>query len=91
MGETNNALMKVEQKEEVLVTNGAIKTTDVLGLIGAAAFAATGITCLVKSIRKKETPDRNVTIIQSVMTNLINEGASAEEIENAKKLLEKYF
>lgn len=75
--------------EKELVTNVAIKTTDVLMAVAAGAFAAAGIGVLINQCRKgAKLRDQN-DFETRIISNLIAEGATEEEILNAKKILKK--
>lgn len=89
MNRGDNQQLTINNEEEVLVTNVAIKATDVLMAIGAGVFAVTGVSLLINSVRKgkrlKEKQDFEARIIAS----LVAEGASEREIQNARELLKK--
>lgn len=89
MMENNQQLTTIENEEEVLVTNAAIKTTDVLITIGAGALALTGVSLLVNSIRKGKRLKEKQDFEARILGRLIADGASEEEILEAKKLLSK--
>lgn len=89
MERDNNQQLTNINEEEVLVTNAAIKTTDILMTIGAGAFALTGIGLLVSSIRKNKRLKEKQDFEARIIANLIAEGASQEEIQNAKDLLKR--
>lgn len=89
MERDNNQQLTNINEEEVLVTNAAIKTTDILMTIGAGAFALTGIGLLVNSIRKNKRLKEKQDFEARIIANLIAEGASQEEIQNAKDLLKR--
>lgn len=76
-------------EEEVLVTNAAIKTTDVLMALGAGAFAVTGVSLLINSVRKGKRLKEKQDFEARIIGRLIAEGASEEEIQNAKDLLKR--
>ena len=82
-----------KEEEEILVTNAAIKATDVLALIGAGAFAATGIICLIDKLKKRRKAKKNKDeFTDDFKTNLIQkmvqEGCGSEEINRALKNFE---
>lgn len=76
-------------EEEVLVTNAAIKTTDVLMALGAGVFAVTGVSLLINSVRKGKRLKEKQDFEARIIGRLIVEGASEEEIQNAKDLLKR--
>lgn len=76
-------------EEEVLVTNAAIKTTDVLMALGAGVFAVTGVSLLINSVRKGKRLKEKQDFEARIIGRLIAEGASEEEIQNAKDLLKR--
>ena len=83
----------VEKEEEILVTNAAIKATDVLALIGAGAFAATGVICLIDKLKKRRkanklTKDDFKTIL---IQKMVQEGCGSEEINRVLKNFELYL
>ena len=88
--EKENELMTKETQEEMYVTNVAIKTTDVLCAIGAGVFALAGIGTLLNVRKKKAILDKKQTFKENIIRGLIVDGASEEEIKNAKELLDKY-
>lgn len=84
----NNELMV---EEEVYVTNGAIKATDVLGCIAAGAFALTGLTCLYKAVQTKKQRKVNEDTKASVLAQMIKDGCTPEQIQNASELMDKFM
>lgn len=88
--EKENELMTMETQEEKYVTNVAIKTTDVLCAIGAGVFALAGIGTLLNVRKKKAILEKKETFKENIIRRLIVDGASDEEIKNAKELLDKY-
>ena len=88
--EKENELMTMETQEEKYVTNVAIKTTDVLCAIGAGVFALAGIGTLLNVRKKKAILEKKETFKENIIKGLIVDGASEEEIKNAKELLDKY-
>ena len=84
----NQQLTNINE-EKVLVTNVAIKTTDVLMAVGAGVFALTGLSLLVNSVRKGKRLKEKQDFEARIIANLIAEGASQEEIQNAKDLLKR--
>lgn len=89
MERDNNQQLTNINEEEVLVTNAAIKTTDVLMAIGAGAFALTGISLLVNTVRKNKRLKEKQDFEARIIERLIEQGASKEEIANAMELLRK--
>lgn len=87
--ENNQQLTTIGNEEEVLVTNVAIKTSDVLMALGAGVFALTGISLLVNSHRKGKRLKEKQDFEARIIAGLIAEGASEAEIQNAKDLLER--
>ena len=87
--ENNQQLTTIEEEQEVLVTNAAIKTTDVLMAVGAGVFAVTGVSLLVNSLRKGKRLKEKQDFEARIIANLIAEGASQEEINNAKEILRR--
>ena len=87
--ENNQQLTTINEEEEVLVTNAAIKATDVLMAVGAGLFAVTGVSVLINSVRKGKRLKEREDFESRIIANLIKEGASQEEIENAKEILRK--
>ncbi len=87
--ENNQQLTTIEEEQEVLVTNAAIKTTDVLMAVGAGVFAVTGVSLLVNSLRKGKRLKEKQDFEARIIANLIAEGASQEEINNAKEILKR--
>lgn len=85
-----NELMTMETQEEKYVTNVAIKTTDVLCAIGAGVFALAGIGTLLNVRKKKAILEKKESFKENIIKRLIVDGASEEEIKNAKELLDKY-
>lgn len=85
-----NELMTMETQEEKYVTNVAIKTTDVLCAIGAGVFALAGIGTLLNVRKKKAILEKKESFKENIIKGLIVDGASEEEIKNAKELLDKY-
>ncbi len=80
----------INQEEEVLVTNAAIKATDVLALIGAGAFAATGVMCLIRLIKKKTVvKDYNKETREDIVSRMIKEGYTPEQIADVIKILDQ--
>ena len=88
--EKENELMTMETQEEKYVTNVAIKTTDVLCAIGAGVFALAGIGTLLNVRKKKAILEKKETFKENIIKGWIVDGASEEEIKNAKELLDKY-
>lgn len=88
--EKENELMTMETQEEKYVTNVAIKTTDVLCAIGAGVFTLAGIGALLNVRKKKAMLEKKETFKENIIRRLIVDGASDEEIKNAKELLDKY-
>lgn len=88
--EKENELMTMETQEEKYVTNVAIKTTDVLCAIGAGVFALAGIGTLLNVRKKKAILDKKQAFKENIIKGLIVDGASEEEIKNAKELIDKY-
>ena len=88
--EKENELMTMETQEEKYVTNVAIKTTDVLCAIGAGVFALAGIGTLLNVRKKKAILEKKETFKENIIKGLIVDGASEEEIKNAKELIDKY-
>ena len=88
--EKENELMTMETQEEKYVTNVAIKTTDVLCAIGAGVFALAGIGTLLNVRKKKAILEKKESFKENIIKQLIVDGASEEEIKNAKELLDKY-
>ncbi len=86
-----NTGMEVTTTEEVLVTNTAIKATDILGAVAAGALAIAGIGAIFNVRRKKKILEEQANFKERIIADLIREGASEEEIENATKLLTKYM
>lgn len=83
-----------EREEEILVTNAAIKATDVLALIGAGAFAATGIICLIDKLKKRRKADKSKDNFknefqQILIQKMVQEGCSSEEINRVLKYFEE--
>lgn len=68
----NNQLQEV-QTEEVYVTNGVIKATDVLTLIGSGLLVATGVLGVRNALKKKkllkEQADFEARIIKQIATD----------------------
>lgn len=89
MERDNNQQLTNINEEEVLVTNAAIKTTDILMTIGAGAFALTGIGLLVSSIRKNKRLKERQDFENRILARLVEQGASKEEIADAMELLRK--
>lgn len=87
--EENKQLATVNEEEEVLVTNAAIKTTDVLMAVGAGLFAVTGVSMLINSVRKGKRLKEREDFESRIIARLMQEGASPEEIQNAKEILSK--
>lgn len=87
--ENNQQLTTMEYEEEVLVTNAAIKTTDVLMAVGAGVFAVTGVSLLINSVRKGKRLKEKQDFEARIIAGLIADGASEVEIQNAKDLLKK--
>ena len=80
----------IDKEEEVLVTNPAIKATDVLALIGAGAFAATGVTCLIKSFKKKMgAKDYNKETRKDIIFRMMDKGYTSEQIAEVTKILDE--
>ena len=89
MERDNNQQLTNINEEEVLVTNAAIKTTDILMTIGAGAFALTGIGLLVNTVRKNKRLKEKQDFEARIIARLVEQGASKEEIANAMELLRK--
>ena len=89
MERDNNQQLTNINEEEVLVTNAAIKTTDILRTIGAGAFALTGIGLLVKTVRENKRLKEKQDFEARILARLVEQGASEEEIANAMELLRK--
>ena len=80
----------IDQEEEVLVTNAAVKATDVLALIGAGAFAATGVMCLIKSIKKKMgAKDYNKETRKDIIFRMMDQGYTSDQIAEVTKILDE--
>ena len=79
-----------KEEEEILVTNAAIKATDVLALIGAGAFAATGVICLIDKLKKRRKANKltKEDFQQILIRNMTQEGCSPEEINRVLKNFE---
>lgn len=84
---------KEEKEEEILVTNAAIKATDVLALIGAGAFAATGVICLIDKLKRrkaKKNKDESTDDFKTILIQkMIQEGCGSEEINRVLKYFEE--
>ena len=85
-----------KEEEEILVTNAAIKATDVLALIGAGAFAATGIICLIDKLKKRRKADKSKDNFkeefqQILIQKMVQEGCGSEEINRVLKSFELYY
>ena len=57
--------------------------------VGAGLFAVTGVSMLVNSIRKGKRLKERQDFESRIIANLIAEGASQEEIDNAKEILRR--
>lgn len=84
---------KEEKEEEILVTNAAIKATDVLALIGAGAFAATGIICLIDKLKQRRKAKKNKDEFTDdfktiLIQKMVQEGCGSEEINRVLKNFE---
>lgn len=85
---------KEEKEEEILVTNAAIKATDVLALIGAGAFAATGIICLIDKLKQRRKAKKNKDEFTDdfktiLIQKMVQEGCGSEEINRVLKCFEE--
>lgn len=84
---------KEEKEEEILVTNAAIKATDVLALIGAGAFAATGVICLIDKLKRrkaKKNKDESTDDFKTILIQkMVQEGCGSEEINRVLKCFEE--
>lgn len=89
MERDNNQQLTNINEEEVLVTNAAIKTTDILMTIGAGAFALTGIGLLVNTVRKNKRLKEKQDFEARILARLVEQGSSEEEIANVMELLRK--
>lgn len=87
----NNQIQEV-QTEEVYVTNGVIKATDWIALIGAGLLATGGIMSVMNNMKRKkilkEQEDFKARILKSIMTD---ESLTDEQRENAIKAFNKSF
>ena len=84
---------KEEKEEEILVTNAAIKATDVLALIGAGAFAATGIICLIDKLKQRRKAKKNKDEFTDdfktiLIQKMVQQGCGSEEINRVLKNFE---
>ena len=84
---------KGEKEEEILVTNAAIKATDVFALIGAGAFAATGIICLIDKLKQRRKAKKNKDEFTDdfktiLIQKMVQEGCGSEEINRVLKNFE---
>ena len=84
---------KEEKEEEILVTNAAIKATDVLALIGAGAFAATGIICLIDKLKQRRKTKKNKDEFTDdfktiLIQKMVQQGCGSEEINRVLKNFE---
>ena len=80
-----------EREEEILVTNAAIKATDVLALIGAGAFTATGIICLIDKLKKRRKAKSKEEFQNILIQKMLDENCSFESINSLKESLKEYF
>ena len=84
---------KEEKEEEILVTNAAIKATDILALIGAGAFAATGIICLIDKLKQRRKAKKNKDEFTDdfktiLIQKMVQQGCGSEEINRVLKNFE---
>ena len=85
-----------KEEEEILVTNAAIKATDVFALIGAGAFAATGIVCLIDKLKQRRKAKKNKDEFTDdfktiLIQKMVQEGCGSEEINRVLKSFELYY
>lgn len=79
--------LTVKTEEEVIVTNAAIKATDVLVLLGAGAFAASGGIALYRQYKKKKQEDAIYNFKNNMTDNLRSKGYTEDEIKLAMKMI----
>lgn len=87
----NNQIEEI-QTEEVYVTNGVIKATDWIALIGAGLLATGGIMSVMNNIKRKrilkEQADFRARILKNIM---IDESITDEQREKAIETFNKMF
>lgn len=87
----NNQLQEV-QTEEVYVTNGVIKATDWMALLGAGLMVTGGIMAVRNNLKKrkilKEQKDFKARLIKNIM---IDESLTEEQRENMIKKFNNMF
>ena len=81
--------LQVSETEEVLVTNAAIKATDVMALVGVTAFAAGGVYWLINKRKQKKLLDERQAFQDRMLKHLEDSGASEEVIKQSIEILNK--
>ena len=83
----DNQLQNNNETEEVLVTNAAIKATDVLFAVGMGAWASFAIVGVYKKVKEIKAQKEQLSFNQRVIARMLEEGRSQEEITNVAELL----
>ena len=85
-----NNLMNTNNQEMEVVKEKKLKTSDVLVCIAAGTLAVSGCVSLFKKVRRNKTAEAEVQAFQErIIADMIRNGATLDEIQNAKDLLDK--
>lgn len=86
----NNLVNTNNQEMEVVKEKKKLKTSDVLVCIAAGTLAVSGCVSLYKKVRRNKTAEAEAQAFQErVIADMIRNGATLDEIQNAKDLLDK--
>lgn len=85
-----NNLMNTNNQEMEVVKEKKLKTLDVLVCIAAGTLAVSGCVSLFKKVRRNKTAEAEAQAFQErIIADMIRNGATLDEIQNAKDLLDK--
>lgn len=85
-----NNLMNTNNQEMEVVKEKKLKTSDVLVCIAAGTLAVSGCVSLFKKVRRSKTAEAEAQAFQErIIADMIRNGATLDEIQNAKDLLDK--
>ena len=85
-----NNLMNTNNQEMEVVKEKKLKTSDVLVCIAAGTLAVSGCVSLFKNVRRNKTAEAEAQAFQErIIADMIRNGATLDEIQNAKDLLDK--
>lgn len=85
-----NNLMNTNNQEMEVVKEKKLKTSDVLVCIAAGTLAVSGCVSLFKKVRRNKTAEAEAQAFQErIIADMIRNGATLDEIQNVKDLLDK--